>query len=61
MTQKKKRLGLTIPNELYEKISKIAEQRGKTLNSVCLDCFWDFFEKKAQLTNNGKTERSVEK
>ena len=47
MTQQdKKRLGLTIPKSLYEKIVSLAEYQGKTINSVCLDIFWNYFEQK---------------
>lgn len=44
MTKEKKRLGLTVPKSLYEKISYIATYHGKTINSTCLDIFWEYFE-----------------
>lgn len=46
MTQTKKRLGLSVPINLYEKISDRAAYQGKTINSLCLDAFWEYFEKK---------------
>lgn len=45
MTQRK-RLGLTIPIALYNKIAQRAEYQGKTINSVCLEIFWAYFESK---------------
>lgn len=42
----KKRLGLTVPAILYEKILDKANYQGKTLNSICLDILWEYFEKK---------------
>lgn len=44
MTQEKKRLGLTVPIVLYEKILKKAEFQGKTINSLCIDLFWNYFD-----------------
>ncbi len=41
----KKRLGLAIPVSLYEKIREEAGYRGKTINALCLDVFWRYFEK----------------
>lgn len=46
MTQNKKRLGLTIPDALHKKIQGAAQYQGKTINSVCLEIFWDYFERK---------------
>ena len=46
MTQKRKRLGLAIPKKLYEHIKHKAEYQGKTINSMCLDIFWEYFESK---------------
>lgn len=48
MTQYKKRLGLTIPNILYKEITDKAKYQGKTINAVCLEIFWDYFEKKTK-------------
>ena len=45
MTKIKKRLGLSVPKTLYEKIVDIATYHGKTINSMCIDIFWDYFEK----------------
>ena len=46
MTQNKKRLGLTVSVPLYEKLMAIATYQGKTLNSTCLDIFWNYFEQR---------------
>ena len=46
MTQTRKRLGLSLPISLYEKISDYAEYHGKTINSACLDMFWEYFKGK---------------
>lgn len=43
MTQKK-RLGLSIPRNLYDKIVEKANYQGKTINAMCLEIFWDYFE-----------------
>ena len=40
----KKRLGLAVPESLYEKILDKAMYQGKTLNSTCLDILWNYFE-----------------
>lgn len=42
----KNRLGLCIPIRLYEKLNDQAEYQGKTMNSLCLDIFWEYFENK---------------
>ena len=44
----KKRLGLTVPLNLYEKIKEKAAYQGKTINAFCLDVFWKYFEKASQ-------------
>lgn len=44
MTQSRKRLGLSVPENLYENICKKAEYQGKTINSTCIDIFWEYFE-----------------
>lgn len=44
VTQSKKRLGLNIPKTLYQKLKLKAEYQGKTINSLCLEIFWDYFE-----------------
>ncbi len=44
MTQNRKRLGLAVPEVLYEKLTDQAKYQGKTINSTCLDIFWDYFE-----------------
>lgn len=46
MTQNKKRLGLSIPISLYDKLLDKAKFQGKTLNSLCLEIFWEYFESK---------------
>lgn len=42
----KRRLELRITKRLYEKISDRASYQGKTINSTCLDIFWEYFENK---------------
>ena len=44
----KKRLGLTIPISLYKMITDKASYQGKTINSICLDIFWEYFDAKAK-------------
>ena len=44
VTHKKRRLGLSVPESLYKKISDRAAYHGKTLNATCLDIFWEYFE-----------------
>ncbi len=45
MTQSRKRLGLSVPENLYKNILEKAEYQGKTINSTCIDIFWEYFEK----------------
>ena len=45
MTQKK-RLGLAIPIVLHKKLQEKARYQGKTINTLCLEIFWEYFEKK---------------
>ena len=40
----KKRLGLAIPVTLYERIKNEAGYKGKTINALCLDILWEYFE-----------------
>ena len=44
VTQIKKRLGLTVPIRLHKKLVDKAEYQGKTINALCLDIFWEYFE-----------------
>lgn len=44
MTQSRKRLGLSVPENLYKNILKKAEYQGKTINATCIDIFWEYFE-----------------
>ncbi len=53
MTKIKKRLGLSVPKTLYEKIVDIATYYGKTINSMCIDIFWDYFEKGVPAKKDG--------
>ena len=50
MTQEKdaKRLGLRVPKNLYIKLTDRAKYQGKTLNGLCLDMFWKYFEEKQE-------------
>ena len=48
MTQLKKRLGLSVPENLYKSIIDKADYQGKTINSTCIDIFWEYFEKMEQ-------------
>jgi len=52
MTQNKKRLGLRIPHSLYKQIAAKSAHQGKTINSLCLEIFWKFFETEHQLVNH---------
>lgn len=53
VTKQKRRLGLTIPLSLHEKLLDKAEYQGKTINATCLDIFWEYFEEK-EYRNSGK-------
>ena len=44
MTQKIKRLGLRVPINLYGKVKDKADLQGKTINALCLEMFWLFFD-----------------
>ena len=59
MTQSKKRLGLAVPESLYQDLRQKAEYHGKTINSTCLDIFWWYFEnqKKERDGQNGERRR----
>ncbi|MCX4268490.1 MAG: hypothetical protein OSJ62_07470 [Lachnospiraceae bacterium] len=52
MTQLRKRLGLSVPENLYKNILKKAEYQGKTINSTCIDIFWEYFEKQGRGYND---------
>lgn len=51
MTQKK-RLGLSIPEKLYQKIKTKADYQGRTINSMCLEMLWKHFDKEDETTKN---------
>ena len=55
MTQSKRRLGLTVPLNLYEKLVAVAEYHGKTINSTCIDIFWAYFK-----SEHGKADSKSE-
>ena len=40
----KKRLGLSVSIHLYQKLQKKAEYQGKTMNALCNDILWKYFE-----------------
>lgn len=40
----KKRLGLSISIHLYQRLQKKADYQGKTLNALCNDILWKYFE-----------------
>lgn len=40
----KKRLGLNVSIHLYQKLQKKAEYQGKTMNALCNDILWKYFE-----------------
>lgn len=46
MTQRKRRLGLTLPPVLHQKIVDVARYQGKTINAMCLEIFWNYFEQR---------------
>lgn len=54
MTQSRKRLGLTVPINLYEKLIDKAEHQGKTINSTCLEIFWWYFKVDKQMVDKKK-------
>ena len=56
VTQNKKRLGLSLPEALYERLRDKAEYHGKTLNAICLEIFWNYFEDRER--TNGKRQRT---
>lgn len=56
MTQNRKRLGLSVPINLYEKISSRAAYQGKTINSLCLDAFWEYFEKTKEIARESNRQ-----
>lgn len=45
----KRRLGLTIPQNLYQRLSEKASYQGKTLNAMCLEIFWEYFDEKEKM------------
>lgn len=56
MTQERKRLGLSVPWILYQKLRKKAEYQGKTLNAMCLEIFWEYFDAKQNPVSESDTE-----
>lgn len=42
----KKRLGLTVPLVLHKLLQDKAKYQGKTINALCLEIFWEYFEAK---------------
>ena len=54
MTNKRKRLNLAILPALYAKIKDMAERKGKTMNSICIDIFWEYFENGERGNQNGQ-------
>lgn len=48
MTNNKKRLGLAVPEMLYVKLKEKANYQGKTMNAMCLEIFWNYFEQKKE-------------
>lgn len=55
----KRRLELRIPLTLHKKLVSRAEYQGKTINALCLDIFWDYFENREG--QNEKTKYEEEK
>lgn len=45
----KKRMGLAVPINLYNKMVELAKYHGKTINALCLEIFWDYFEDKQKI------------
>lgn len=43
MTQNKKRLGLAVPLWMYQRLCDLAGMKGSTINALCLDIFWEYF------------------
>ena len=48
----KKRLGLSISIHLYQRLQKKAEYQGKTLNALCNDILWKYFEQEESYKDN---------
>lgn len=46
VTNGKKRLGLRVPINLYKKLLNKSETHGKTINALCLEILWNYFENK---------------
>jgi hypothetical protein len=51
MTQQKRRLNLTVPLVLHKLLKEKTKYHGKTINALCLEIFWDYFEKKEPTKN----------
>ena len=47
-----KRLGLRVPENLYVKMVDKARHQGKTLNGLCLELFWIYFDEKDSKTTD---------
>lgn len=57
----KKRLGLAVPLTLHKKLVSRAEYQGKTINALCLDIFWDYFESRKIQSEEIDTEKTNKK
>ena len=44
----KKGLGLAIPIVLHRKLQDKAKYQGKTINALCLEIFWKYFEERTE-------------
>jgi len=56
VTYDKKRLGLTVPLNLHEKIADLARYQGKTINGLCVDMFWYYFDNREPLKQTREQE-----
>lgn len=50
----KKRLGLNISMHLYQRLQKKAEYQGKTMNALCNDILWKYFDDEKSITTERK-------
>ncbi len=48
----KKRLGLSVSIHLYQRLQKKAEYQGKTMNALCNDILWKYFEQEESSRSN---------
>ena len=48
---------MAVPEMLYVKLKEKANYQGKTMNAMCLEIFWNYFEqKKEDMSENNSGE-----